>query len=381
MSNSKTSNATSAKSTLFPVIPKSAESFVAFLFWHSMFLTSTTPLSRMISKSWDGKLIIPTILNAVGIPQLLLGRPAIDTYLAYAPSPKTDRAFGPHAFFGLIWLIAAYMHICHRRRFQSKTGKRALGMFTVLAFLGHQICSFRCLIINPMNQHVLPWMMLLTNVTVATGYFILGMYALVKKDIKAHKAAMMRCFLYSIEGAGTIRTVGAIMHLFGLGPTFCQQLVGGCAAQCVFSYVHRLIWIRLLTVYYNGIYAKIRGDEKSWASFKNNTIFVVALSAFLMAFFIFADEPEQFFDSIFAPNGNRTIAVVVAFSVCLVTILNPDDALLLNLVKPADSASKLTATVTKKSDSLPSREEFQRETSRRMLNGSLTKRVRTAAAA
>lgn len=86
---------------------------------------------------------------------------------------------------GLLWLLAAYLHAFHRHRVQSKRGKRALGIFVLFSFLGHQVCSLRCLIINSMDQHILPWFMLMTNLTVSSGYFVLGMYALIGRDIKA----------------------------------------------------------------------------------------------------------------------------------------------------------------------------------------------------
>ena len=333
-SKTKTS-ASSLSNYLFPIIPNSEESFVNFLFWHSILLTCTTPLSRMYKDSWDGKLILKTILNYTGIPQFILGRQLVDTYLAYAPSAKTDRAFGPHAFFGLMWLVAAYLHICHRRRFQSKFSKRALGMFALVAFLGHQTCSLRCLIINPMNQHVLNWLMLMSNCSVSTGYFLLGMYALVKKDQNAHKDAMMRCFLYSIEGAGTIRTVGSIMFEFGVGPLICQSKFGGCAARCAFSYFHRLIWIRALTLYYTGVYAKMQGGNgDSWKMYKSYiSSFTILIACFLSVFIIAGEEGAlDLFEIVLSPYGSQGVAILCALAVCVSTVLYPDSPRLAKLI-------------------------------------------------
>lgn len=341
----KTSSNRNSPSTFsnlfFPVVPKNETSFVQFLFWHSIVLTSTTPLSRFFKNSWDGKLIIPTILNYFGIPQVLMGRPAIDTYLAYDPSPKTDRAFGPHAFFGLLWIVTAYLHICCRHRFQTKASKRMTGIFAVFAFIGHQVCSALCLVINPMNQHVVPWTMLMTNCSVSTGYFLLGMYALEQKNMEAHKDAMTRCFLYSIEGAGTIRTVGFIMALFGTGPTFCQQMYGGCAARCVLQYIHRLIWIRALTIYYTGIYTKSyvagkieKESSSTWTMYMSNVRFATVFSVGIITAFFVMDNPEQFFDKfLLASNGSKCFATFLALSVSVQTVLVPDSPVLVELVR------------------------------------------------
>jgi hypothetical protein len=125
--------------TILPdiMLPKTRESMVALLFWHSILMTFTTPLSRVFKKSWDGKLVHATILNFLGIPQCILGRPAEDSYLKYPPSPKTDSAFLPHAVCGLLWILAAYLHICHSRQLYKVIGICVLAYFATLAFVLH----------------------------------------------------------------------------------------------------------------------------------------------------------------------------------------------------------------------------------------------------
>merc|ERR1711948_188447 len=50
------------------------------------------------------------------------------------------------------------------------------------------------------------------------------------------------------------------MWLGGYGPTFCQAQHGAMSTACFWPYVSRLLWIRVLTVYWLGHYARLRRD-------------------------------------------------------------------------------------------------------------------------
>jgi len=320
-------------SMAFPIIPTSRESFVSFLFWHSIVMTAGTPLSRIFTKSWDGKLPISTVMNFLGISQYVMGKTAQETYLKYPPSPKTDRAFGPHALFGFLWIFAAYLHICHARKLQAAAAKRGLALFTTLAFMLHMGCSLNCLIIDQMEHHPLNWVFLFSNITVSSAYFVLGVYAAIKRDVDAHKDAMIICFLYSIEGAGTIRTVGSILHLFNMGPTFCQQVHGGLATACVFPYVQRLIGIRLLTTYYHGVYAKMRGDMDTWKMFKMQAASTISVGLSVILFFCLVDNADEMLEAALSPSEGKSICVFISLFIGVLTLAQPDSPQLRAFVK------------------------------------------------
>lgn len=297
---------------------------VSFLFWHSIFMTTSTPLSRLFSKNWHGKMVHMTILNFLGVSQHFRGEPAQDTYLEYPASPKIDRAFLPHAVCGLLWILAAYLHVCCSHQLRNFISKRMLAYFACLAFVLHMVCSLRTLILDPMQHHVLPWTLLLSNVTVSTAYFLLGTWAASKRHVSAHKDAMIKCFLYSIEGAGTIRTVGSIMHFFGAGPTMCQQMNEGLAASCVFPYVQRLIGIRSLTTFYLGIYAQISQDAETRKAYKTLALKNVAMNISIILFFDVLDNPEEVLTMILSPFGHRSVGVLVAIAVGFCIVVYPD---------------------------------------------------------
>ena len=50
---------------IFPVVPKNVESFVTNLFWHSLFLTASTPLARIVQGRWMGVASLKTLANQV----------------------------------------------------------------------------------------------------------------------------------------------------------------------------------------------------------------------------------------------------------------------------------------------------------------------------
>merc|ERR1712190_673015 len=108
-------------------------------------------------------------------------------------------------------------------------------------------------------QHrVFTKVMLASVVTISSTYFVQAIKFARAKKHQLHTDCMVRCFLYSIEGAGTIRTVGWFMWLGGYGPTMCQAEHAATATQCFWPYVSRLLCIRVLTVYWLGIYARLR---------------------------------------------------------------------------------------------------------------------------
>ena len=98
-------------------------------------------------------------------------------------------------------------------------------------------------------------------------YMVLGIQSIRRGDLSQHIDRMFRCFIYSIEGAGTIRTVGYLLWLAGLGPTFCQSANGATATHCVAPYVLQLVCIRLLSMYWIGCYARMRACPDFTKSF------------------------------------------------------------------------------------------------------------------
>jgi len=234
-------------------------------------------------------------MNSLGLSDLIFGHTLNDVYLAYPKSASIDRAFIPHAICGMLWLITAYLHICQSKNLQKYIKRKALSYGASIAFLFHIFFAIRCLWLNPMDHHPLCQVLLLSGAVSATQCFIVGVKEAKNGNLKGHESAMTNCFLYSIEGAGTIRTVGYILALMEKGPTFCQQENNGLASSCVWSYILRLIGIRMLTIYYQGVVANMKGPNKKerWELYKNEAIEqIISFSVIFAIFSIFNNAEE-----------------------------------------------------------------------------------------
>jgi uncharacterized membrane protein len=243
---------------LFPIVPRSPERFVHFLFWHSLLLTASTPLARIVRGQWMGVFTIESILFLFG----LATRPGTrypDTYLIYPQYAALDRGFSQHAFFGLLWLSMAFVQMAILARRHERAHK-VFGYVIQVAFIGHLASAVSLLLTNT-EQH--PWvtkLVLLSPVTLSATFMLLGIGSIRRGEVSRHVDRMFRCFVYSIEGAGTIRTVGYMLWLAHAGPTFCQSEHGATSNHCVSSYVLRLFLARLLSLYWLGCYARMRAN-------------------------------------------------------------------------------------------------------------------------
>jgi len=271
---------------LFPLIPKTPSTFVAFLFWHSLLLTASTPLARIIRGQWMGIFTIESFLSIFGLESVKAEYP--DAYLIYPQEVVLDTGFSYHAFFGLLWLLMAFIQMVPLAM-KNKRIHRIFGYIIQFSFLAHLIAAVSLLLINTQQHHWLPICMLMSPVVRSGRYMILGIKSARRGDIEQHIDQMFRCFIYSIEGAGTIRTVGYLLWLGGLGPTYCQTENCATATNCVEPYVLQLVCIRLLTLYWIGCYARMRGNSEFTKAFLFELVttgFILTAAYSYAAFFV-----------------------------------------------------------------------------------------------
>ena len=294
----------------FPLIlPKSLISFVNFLVCHSMFLTISTPLARIFRGQWMGVASIQTLVNKV--PGL--DNPFIRTivpvsnetiygdaqfiYSDERSSPGIDRAFGLHAFFGITWILTAHIQMVFTRK-QSLSLHQKFGYFAILTFFAHMGAALNNLIFDEAKHHMINRVGLGSLVFLSTTWMLLSIKAAMDRDIPKHKDYIIRCFLYSIEGAGTIRTIAYLQYIFSpfvpeifAGPAKCQAMFGGQATYCVLPYFIRGIFTRLLTLFYIAIYTSNFSSKKDKnlvnVLMKENLISIICLFAYVMVDQIF----------------------------------------------------------------------------------------------
>ena len=269
-----------AKRMIFPIVPKTVESFITYLFWHSIFLTASTPVARMVRGRWMGVASVQTVItkapflhDIVRTSNATIYGDAQFLYNSEEESPGIDRAFGLHAFFGLLWVVAGFLQMVPVRRF-SLYLHRMFGLVVVAVFLGHMLSALNNLVFDEARHHWAARAQLGSITLVSSAYMVLSLRAVRNGKISEHQDFAIRSFLYSIEGAGTIRQVAymqsvASPYLPALlsGPGDCQRLFHGLATHCAREYLIRGLFTRLLTLYYIGVLTTFKKETNYAAVF------------------------------------------------------------------------------------------------------------------
>lgn len=189
-------------------------------------------------------------------------------------NPGIDSAFGQHAFYACLWVLLAFLQMVPVRKMSVKLhgyfGYLALGSFAM-----HVWAAYNNLYFDD-GQHVLANRVFLGGVNVLTTfYMILSIKAARERDKSGHADYAMMCFLYSIEGAGTIRQVKNLaayafrmlrlwnvepahwptISLF-LGSLYCQRPYQGVTGMnCAAAYFLELFFTRVTTLIYICLYS------------------------------------------------------------------------------------------------------------------------------
>ena len=212
-------------------IPARTKTIVSCLYWWSFLITSTTPLFRYIlSNQW----------YAVTVGGLL---PAYD---GVAEHPTKDRAFGWHALFALTWMTMAYIQICfmdHKKRTYSH---KVFGYMTVLALMLHSMGALLILYEDVEGHTVLNRALLFSSLMATVSTVFQAIREAINGNHTKHRVLMVRAFISSLDGAGTIRTVANIQMVLGYGPVLCQCDYGKVGGNCDWTYLWRLMWVTVL---------------------------------------------------------------------------------------------------------------------------------------
>jgi len=84
-----------------------------------------------------------------------------------------------------------------------------------------------------------------------------SVYKAIKGDVTMHRNLMVQAFIKSLDGAGTIRTVGMVQTLLGVGPVFCQCEYLQVGGYCDWTYSWRLLLAYSLQMFQVGLYVKL----------------------------------------------------------------------------------------------------------------------------
>jgi len=241
---------------IYPVIPKSTQSMVFFLFILSVILTASTPIFRIIEGHWSAHYFVNNILSWIGLTE----EPATHAFI-YQQTETVDKGFSFHALFGCLWLLVSSIQIFLLKSRKGKQAHKIFGYMIQVSFLAHMTAALSLLFMDTQNHHWTMKLLLLSSALNATFFMVKGILDVKKGDIQSHKDNMFKCFVYSIEGAGTIRLAGYLLSTLSLDPTACQAMNDGMTGtECISGYALRLIGTRLLSLYWIGCYMRIKAQ-------------------------------------------------------------------------------------------------------------------------
>ena len=158
---------------------------------------------------------------------------------------------------------------------------QVFGYAIQISFVGHMCAALFLWQLDTQEHHWTMMLLLFSALLNASIHMARGLWALRSNDIAGHKDHMFRCFVYSIEGAGTIRLSGFLLTLIDADPTVCQAAQAGITGTaCVVAYAARLIGTRLLTLYWIGCYVRIKGArEEKKRHLKQTAISAIAMGS------------------------------------------------------------------------------------------------------
>jgi len=279
-------------SGLRKIVPHTKDRLIKFLFWHSMFFTLSTPIMRGVRGTWLYVASVPTALGREdGI------------FEAYPPTTeRLDRAWIPHAFFGLLWLCFGAFQMINFD-YSSPNLHKHMGKVATLVFLGHMAAAAYNLYTDALNHTWVNKVLLSVDLYDGFYYMVRGLMDIYgkKNDWRvAHKDHMFLAFISSIEGAGTIRTIANfhwlleiaglpsnsfLYKILGTGLGKCQATYRTVGTVCEVPYSFRLLWVRFLSNCYVSIYTSFtprmdRVMKSRWSSWTSG--FVVAVLGFAL---------------------------------------------------------------------------------------------------
>jgi len=170
---------------------------------------------------------------------------------------------------------------------------RIFGYLTVAVLALHTTGAL-LILYEDVEGHTLLNKALLLSSLASTVYNVAGsIKEAVNKNFTAHRIMMVQAFISSLDGAGTIRTVAQIQMMLGYGPIWCQCEYGSVRGNCDWTYTWRLMWIIVLRLLQQAVYAKSEHPRlvtRLWDSIKT---FYIPFWALLVVSFMMGFRQEQ----------------------------------------------------------------------------------------
>ena len=319
----------------FPYTPTTTTGLVSLLFWHSVLLTSTTPLFRALNKHWRGEHTLYFVVSYLApswVTQSLEGNGIIHPGIEYpaegevisnvGPTTGIDRAFALHAGFSMLWIFVSYFQMCHAHKFHPKMHKY-FGYVSFLSFAGHMFGASHNVYTDSVRHTALPKIILLLSLWNSAVKLVIAISIARRKAhgwLQAHKDYMMACWVNSLNGAGPIRTISQVQLWFNCGPVLCQSRYSGMATQCQVVYVNRMFLIGLFSMYTYGMHVKIRNDAKLTVQYiqEARLMLIQAFSTFALSYLPHSD---WMLHQVFGEPRTLQNTMMVLFSIVAMVVL------------------------------------------------------------
>ena len=150
---------------------------------------------------------------------------AVFQYPDEQDSPGIDVTFSIHIFFGFLWVLIAFLQMVPIRTFNLKM-HRYFGYFAAATLFTFMMTTFQILFFDVV-KNPLSFRIATGSVTImCIVYMVMGIMAARRHNLQDHTDFTMRAFVYSLEGAGTIRMVRKGFNSLGHPkqcPTFCPM--------------------------------------------------------------------------------------------------------------------------------------------------------------
>jgi len=296
--------------------PSTHDGLISLCFWHSFIFTVNTPLWRFVRKNWKDDFISYTIAKLCfpsNIVEYLEENGIIHPGMHYQtegePIPVLsdkdsnirmngiDKAFAIHAGFSLLWMVCGYLQICYMHKLHPKAHKY-FGYVTVMAFFMHCCGSANIVYADVVRHTGLPKLILLYALINSAFSLTFGLLiALIRAPgwRMRHQDKMVETYIYSLTGAGIIRTVSHIQHWMGnFGPFPCQSMYGGVASQCQVPYVNRLCLVGMFAACIYGYYVyHIRRNVELTQMYNREAAFIFATTLSLIVSSFLPDSEDR----------------------------------------------------------------------------------------
>lgn len=181
-----------------------------------------------------------------------------------------DLVFGCHAFFALLWVLTAYVQMVVMRKPKWRAWHAAFGRLAALSFACHVVAALAIVAYDTPRNTRLNKAKLIEVTLSSTVCFARSIWHATHGRQAAHRQWMVACFVLSIEGAGTIRSVTLLTETINslLSYSAQQRLeysTTACAyltqttewgAPCAQQYFVRMLLVRVMSGFHLWCYAR-----------------------------------------------------------------------------------------------------------------------------